>query len=641
MSAVDREMAETFVYETEEMLRSLDETVARNEGADSLSAKDTNELFRIMHTIKGSAAMLRLDALAATAHRLEDVFSLLRSGRGKTGAEAMKRLFEALLAAMKYFQSAADALMKDIPSPQPPAELAKLAETALAALGGTPGERQTAPAAVANEAWTEGACRARVVLKPSALPCARALVVLRAAAQLCEKITSLPSDLEKHPELAGELTKKGFTAAFMPKAGVKPEAVAALIRKNLHTASCELEAKPRAAAGGAEKLLSVRQSQLFRHQELLEELLAAQSLLEARLIASQALDAETGKLLQRLRDCTTSLNRSAEAMNMAAVEGIFFRLRMIARDMCAKLGKDAAFVCTGGSVDVDRNMLDELYDPLMHMVRNAFDHGVETKEQRRAAGKPERASVKIEVSKLRGGCVRVTVTDDGAGIDAGRVFARAQQAGLVSGERSAMTDREVYALLLRPGFSMAEKVSEYSGRGVGLDVVNTRVKKLGGSIAIESKPGRGSIFTLTLPVQRSVIDALEVEAAGFRLLVPLNSVAKVLTAGEFEAGSSRREDGTQLFDGTKCHYADLGLILADRPVNGGLVLLCDDEETSAVRVDKVLQICTITLKPLPRLLRDIKIAAELYAGCALRNDGRVSLVLSTDKLYMATGKAGA
>ena len=636
----DRELTEMFVYETENMLRSLGDAVMRNEGAETLSEKDTNELFRIMHTIKGSAAMLQLDSLSAAAHRLEDLFSLIRSGQANTGAAAMKLIEDALLSAIKYFHSATEALAKDEQPPEPPAEVGMCTEAAVAALKGESGAQRAvvaAPPEAAAEPWLKDAITARVTLKPSPLPAARAIVVIKSAARLCEKISSVPPNLELHPELAERIAKEGFILAFIPKEGVKPEAVVALVKKNIHAVSCSIEAQETAVGKkeDEDRIVSVRQSKLTRHLDLLEELLTTSSLLETRLGAAGR-DAETGRLLLRLRDCATELHRSAESMNMVTVEGLFFRLRLILRDMCARLGKDAALVCSGGGTEVGRNMLDQLYDPLLHLVRNALDHGVETKERRAQAGKPERGVVRIDVSKPHDDSLRVEVSDDGAGIDTDAVFARAEQTGLVSGERNSLTDQEIYSLLLRPGFTTKSKVSEYSGRGVGLDVVSTRVRKLGGVLTVTSEPGVGSTFVMTLPTQLSLVDALEVVVCGRSLLVPLCSVSKILSQKEFEAEAVAQDDGTLLFEGVRYFPSDLPGFFGGQAAADGCVLLCCGEEQSAVRVDDVLHIHTAAIKPLPKLLQDMKLMKQLYAGCAVLEEGSVSMALNTDKLHSIT-----
>ena len=641
MSAPDRELLEMFIYETENMLRGLDDAVVRNEGADSFSEKDTNELFRIMHTIKGSAAMLQLDTLSAAAHRLEDLFSLIRAGKAKTGAGPMKMVTDALLSAIKYFHSATEALSGGVQLPEVPAELKERAEAAISALQGAAGAAKTVGTAVPRpqepqEPWLKDAFKAKIVLKPSPLLGARALVVLRAAARLCASISSVPPEIEKHPELTASLAKDGFIAAFVPHEGVKPEEIAALINKNLHVVSCSLEARTAPADGSKEedRIVSVRQSKLVRHLDLIEELMAAASMLEIKLGAGR--DAETGRLLLRLRECATELHRSAESMNMVSVEGLFYRLRMIAREMCSRLGKDAALVCSGGGTEADRTLLDQLYDPLMHLVRNALDHGVEPKEQRERTGKPERGTVRVNVSKPHDDCLRVEVSDDGAGIDTDAVFAHAKRAGLVSGERGGLTDQEIYALLLRPGFTMKHEVTQYSGRGVGLDVVSTRVRKLGGSLAVTSKLGSGSTFVLTLPTQLSLVDVLEVKVCGFSLLVPLGSVARIVARQEFVKLAAAQKDGSLLFDGTSYLPADLPRFFGGQQAADGSVLLSEDEKPAAVCVDEVLHIHTAAIKPLPRLLQDMKLMSELYSGCATVENGRVSMVLNTDKLQSIT-----
>jgi|GEM_PF-6022274 len=498
----NRDLVDIFVYETENMLHTVDDAIIRNEGASLLSEKDTNELFRVMHTIKGSAAMLQLTAMSTTAHKIEDIFSLIRAGSAKTGIKPMKMILRTLLLAMEYFQKATEALTKDADVPGPPDELVKYAEETLAAIkiepDKTEDKHENVPAAktAQQEAWVMDACKTRIVLKPTPLPCARALVVLKHAQSLCANIVSIPAEIEKHQELAHEIISNGFIAAFIPAAGVTADDVIGQLKRNVHVSNCELEAKAvkhiqsDSKANKSEKIVSVRQSKLIEHVNVLGELLTTETILETKLNATGKQDAEVSRLMLRVKEATAALRRSADEMSLVNVSGIFYRLRIIVREMCSKLGKDASLICSGGEVEVDRNMLDQLYDPLMHMIRNAVDHGIESREQRKKIGKPERGTIRVDVSSRHGDYISVVVSDDGAGINLDRVYAHANKAGLISRSRGKMEDRQIFELLLRPGFTMNESVSEYSGRGVGLDVVNMRVRKLGGKIEIHSTPGR-------------------------------------------------------------------------------------------------------------------------------------------------------
>lgn len=316
-------------------------------------------------------------------------------------------------------------------------------------------------------------------------------------------------------------------------------------------------------------------------------------------------------------------------LRVIPVEGLFGRLSRAARDLAQKLGKDIDVVIEGREVRVDKSMVDGLIDPLMHMVRNAVDHGVEPRERRLALGKPARARLSISAVE-QGNRVDIQISDDGRGLDHSRILDKALKLGLVTQQQAEhMTDREVNALIFQPGFSTADSITEISGRGVGLDVVAATLQRLGGTIDMETWPGAGTRFTLKLPISAALLRALLVEVDRQIFALPERQVVSVL---ELAKDSIEIVSGQPvvLHRGAAVPVHDLGMVLGfddadDRGEFVHIAIVSAGAQVFGLRVDRVLRFQDLFLKELHPMLA----ASPLISGASVLGDGRPVLVLET------------
>ncbi len=264
---------------------------------------------------------------------------------------------------------------------------------------------------------------------------------------------------------------------------------------------------------------------------LVGEIVITQSMLDQRLLSLPA--AETMQIadaLQVLGRQTRELQDSVMAVRAQPVKNVFQRMPRLVRELGQALGKQARLDLIGEETEVDKTIIEELADPLTHMIRNAMDHGMERPEERIAAGKPAEGVVTLQAEQ-RSGRIVISIADDGRGIDRDRLLAKARSRGLVAaGDRP--TNEEIDALLFHPGLSTAETVTDVSGRGVGMDVVKQNVEALGGRIVVSSEPGRGSRFTLLLPLTLAVMDGMIIRAGGQRLVLPIASIRETLQSAD-------------------------------------------------------------------------------------------------------------
>ena len=344
--------------------------------------------------------------------------------------------------------------------------------------------------------------------------------------------------------------------------------------------------------------------------------------------------------LDELEHLTREIQDSVMAIRAQPVKSVFARMPRLAREVAAMTGKQVRLTSEGEATEVDKTVIEHLADPLTHMIRNAIDHGLESPDVRRSVGKPEEGTVKLQALH-RSGRIVIEVSDDGAGINRAKVRESAVAKGLVSPD-AVLSDEETDNLIFLPGFSTAEKVSDISGRGVGMDVVRRSIQALGGRIAIASRPGKGSTFTLSLPLTLAVLDGMVVTVAEQTLIVPLTAIIETLqprAADIHDMGDAAR---VMSIRGTYVPLIAVGNALgwanSDRPAAGGVALLVEREDgTRAVLlVDAIQGQRQVVIKSLEANYRRVPgVAAATILG-----DGRVALILDVDSIVSdARGEA--
>ncbi|WP_020175380.1 chemotaxis protein CheA [Methyloferula stellata] len=386
-----------------------------------------------------------------------------------------------------------------------------------------------------------------------------------------------------------------------------------------------------ASSGPQQTTIRVDLDRVDRLIDLVGELVINQAMLAQRVTeAGLARGSDVTVGLDELEQLTRGIQDSVMAIRAQPVKSVFQRMPRLVREVAALTGKSVRLFTEGENTEVDKTVIERLADPLTHMIRNAIDHGLEKPEKRVAAGKPEEGLVRLSAAH-RSGRIVIEVADDGAGIDRARVRASAVNKGLIAAD-AQLSDDEIDNLIFLPGFSTAEKVSDISGRGVGMDVVKRSIQALGGRISITSKPGQGSVFTLSLPLTLAVLDGMVVTVAGQTLVVPLTAIVETLQPKGADVhgfgGGARviaiRNMFTPLIDvGRELGYRNE----AADPLTG-VALLVESEGSvrSALLVDAIQGQRQVVIKSLEANYRHVHgIAAATILG-----DGRVALILDVD-----------
>ncbi|SEJ61166.1 two-component system, chemotaxis family, sensor kinase CheA [Pseudooceanicola nitratireducens] len=689
------EIRASFFIECEELLEALQDGLQQmDDGSDD--PETINIVFRAVHSIKGGAGAFGLEDLVRFAHRYETVLDEVRSGKLTADAEAMKVFFQAadhlsdlvrmcrdgqdidpnggdnLIAALNAFLGDTEEEevtaedfqplgvmtldLPDLDAPATPPEYEILFKPGqeLFTTGNEPQTllRNLAALGTAQVRCDRGDLPDLSSLAPET-PYFSWNITLQAEVMedeirevfefvdgLCElTITRLdddtesPSALPDLPAVAEEPEPEPTPAAASVELAPEPAPP-----KPVAKPESSSDAAPPAKAAGPKSVVRVDLERIERLVNLVGELvinqaMLAQSLDQAGL--SPHSDAMNG--LEEFQRLTRDIQDSVMMIRAQPVKSLFQRMSRIVREASAAVKKDVRLITEGEATEVDKTVIERLADPLTHMIRNAVDHGLESTADRKEAGKETTGHVRLSAAH-RSGRVIIEVSDDGGGINRDKVLGIAKSKGLVPQDAS-LTDGEIDNLLFLPGFSTASQVSDLSGRGVGMDVVKTSIQQLGGRIAITSERGKGTTFSISLPLTLAVLDGMVVNVAGETLVLPLNVVEETLSLGPEDVQMLRPGHNVVRVRGGFVPLYDLGIMLGYRGARdtlaGAIVLLIslEDGTRAALVIDGIQDQRQVVIKGLD----DSFYRAPGIAAATILGDGQIALILDPADIIAAAG----
>ena len=605
----DIELRQDFLIEAGELLQRLGEQLVSLESA-SRDSELLNAVFRAFHTVKGGAGFLAIEPMVVLCHHAEDLLNEARGGKLLLGAGHM----DALLEALDLLNAMMDSVRDETAVPLPPPALLQSLLPRVAA----PAVVAFAPAAAGGaiddsefeallDSMYGGAAPGTV--EPEPLPAAAPSTAISD-----DEFEALLDALH------GEGAAPSATVAVVPAAAPLPLPAAA--------DSAPAPARAPAAAENTVRVDTARLDVLVNHagelvlvrNRLLS--LAAQDGNEALVVAAGELD--------RVAD---ELQLAVMGMRMQPVGRLFQRFPRIVRDLARQLGKDVELVLEGEGTDLDRSLVEALADPLIHLLRNALDHGVEMPDQRELNGKPRKGRVCLSASQ-RGERIVISVSDDGRGMDPEVLRRKAVEKGVIDQAHAArLTESECYELIFRPGFSTAAAVSDISGRGVGMDVVKTRVAELGGTLKVNSRLGNGSELELTVPLTLAILRVLMVRVESRLFALPLSNVEEVF---ELHDGQDSLLDGGMVarHRGRALPLANLAGWAGAHGAHGRhVVVLHIGHMRLGCLVHAVIGREDVIVKPLGHLFDGV----PGIAGATVTGDGRLALVVDLAGLADSAG----
>jgi two-component system chemotaxis sensor kinase CheA len=597
----DGELMRLFCSESQDLLQDIEQGVlVLEERPDDKETLAT--VFRAFHTFKGNASVMKLAVIQRLAHELESLLDAARRGAHRLDHRAI----DAILAGADIFKRFIDEMAGQIE-------------------GNGVGRQISLPvAAVIDEvrALLSGQPQASA---PQAARIATPAPVVSAAVAPQPVVVSAPAVITLPPP-AAEISPAPMPAIIMPADSEQPAA-----------------ARPAAAAAsagaGAAGLIRVDTAKLDGLIDLVGELVIAQSMVTQNSDLQAVASEQLARSLGQLRGISTELQRTALSLRMVPVRGTFQKMARLVRDLSGQVGKEIRLVLEGEETEVDRTLVEELGDPLVHMIRNAADHGIESPNDRVAAGKDSSGTITLRAFH-KGGMVFLQIQDDGRGLSVSRIRGKAVERGLISAQES-LTDREVLDLIFAPGFSLASTVTDLSGRGVGMDVVRRNIERLRGTIEIDSVEGRGTTFTIGLPLTLAIIEGLLVQVADQRFVVPTLSVRESfrplpsmlsVVQGRGEMVTVR---GTLTPLLRLANHLHIPSAVAD-PTQGIVMVLEAGQDCRCVLVDALVGKQEVVIKSLGETFQN----QQEFAGAAILGDGRVGLILDTTALVRLKLKHG-
>ncbi|REK56583.1 MAG: chemotaxis protein CheA [Thermobacillus sp.] len=683
---------EAYLTEATQLVDQLEELILACEHDGEFTEEAIHEIFRIMHTIKGSSSMMQYHNIAALAHALEDLFSYLRDNPSRPAD--WSELSDLMLEGVDFTKVELHKLRNGEPADgEASSVIGKvdwLLETLSRGSGGTDG---------GAEAGAEGygglrQYEARLYFTDD---CEMANIrAYQAFFKIKDWLTDfhhVPENLLNDPEADAVIRDHGFrlhmtTDRDYKELYVELSSISYLKELELREIPAEEgadgereeallpdgrerepdaeqpEARPASDEpavrddGGAPQTgntarqpnrevrhpaaahqgttIHVSVDKLDELMDLVGELVIAEAMVTQNPeIVGLNLE-QFQKAARHLQKITKEIQDKVMEIRMVPLATTFQRMNRIVRDMSRKLGKNVTLRLVGEETEVDKNIIEHITDPLMHLVRNAVDHGLETAEERAEAGKPETGVITLEALN-NGGEVLILVRDDGRGLNREKILQKAKAAGLLYRPEEDMSDKEIFQLIFLPGFSTKEEITEYSGRGVGMDVVQQNIAEVGGTITVDSRTGEGTVFTIKIPLTLAIIDGMNARVGDALYTIPTTAIRESFKA---QAGDIISDpDGNEMIMVRGECYPILRVdrlfrVAGGRPniPDGVLMMVEQDGRGLCLFVDELVGQQQVVVKALPPYIRKLNRVRGI-SGCTLLGDGSISLILDIQGLF--------
>lgn len=661
-----------FILETKQLLESLESIMLEVEENDDIPDEHINEIFRTMHTVKGSAAMMSYDNISKVAHRIEDLFFKVREDHS-TG-DKFSEICDIVFDGADFIKSQIEKLEEGEEANDTADELIEHINAVLAEMNGE------APPPAANSSNDKDTKTEEVVISAKAssgkykymihvqfeadckMENVRAFSLLNELENYVSEVYTRPielfaddssayivehgfdmyicTDLEKE-EVESRVTQQ----MCIDKASIElvddySDKITDIIPESMEkknkvgsTKSEEKKKTPVKTGGVKQNFVNVNVEKLNVLMDLVGEIVISSSMV----VQSPDLAGLELNLFHKRAEQMTKLTRSIQdvvmSMRMVPIAAAFQKMHRIVRDMSKNLNKDVELVIEGEETEVDKSIIDHLSDPLMHMVRNCMDHGIETAEERALTDKPAKGRVTLKAVNT-GSNVVVTVSDDGKGLDRNKIIKKAIEKGVLTPDQTNIPDKQAFACILAPGFSTKEQVTEYSGRGVGMDVVKQNIESLGGTVEVESEFGKGTSMIITIPLTLAIIDGMNVKVGNSVFIIPIESMVESFKANskdifEDPVGNEMILIRGNCYDIVRLHEL-YGIDSEYTDFEDGIFITVEgDGRLACLFVDSIIGEQQIVIKPLPGLIGDSIENYSAISGCTILADGSVGFILNT------------
>ncbi|EQI02592.1 histidine kinase-, DNA gyrase B-, and HSP90-like ATPase family protein [Clostridioides difficile F314] len=689
-----------FIFETSLLLEQLDEIMIQIEKEKVFTHNNINETFRIMHTIKGSASMMGLDNISALAHSVEDLFYAIREGKIEVLDNDL--LFDLVFQSLDFIRRDIDELqsrgcissdysnfIEGIEEYVSTLELSSSMKSKDNANLESTDEKE---AIDSNFEYKEDSDVVKIIFEQGCMmENVRAFMLVFELRDYCEFIDFYPKDVETNAESTEYIKSYGFYIQFVAK---EDKAIVyktiednLYVKEYINISKKEIEMKSTSNNDAVENKLkdnnkvSKSYQNNYTEDEIQEDVLnektdmekdslseenehlpiSKQSIMSVNLekldllqnivgeivimesmvvnsVNSTGVDIDNfNKATRQLHKLTDELQDIVMSMRMIQIAGVFQKMHRIVRDMNKKLDKNVELITIGAETEVDKNVIDNLAEPFMHLIRNAMDHAIEPIEERIAKGKEEVGKIVLSAENLGGEAV-ISISDDGRGIMRDKILAKAKEQGLLKHQINEYTDDEVNSLIMTPGFSTKESITEFSGRGVGMDIVRKSIEKVGGSIEVKSKQDEGTTFTIKIPLTLSIVEGMKFKVGDSLFTLPISSIRRTFKLTDLNQIITEGNK-TELIT---IYGACIPIIRLHKIYNiqtkvtnlmhGNMIIIENEHKAVCIFVDEIIGNQQVVVKPFPVYFNRFNIKNKGLSGCTILGDGSISLIIDADSI---------
>ncbi|WP_019229703.1 chemotaxis protein CheA [Sedimentibacter sp. B4] len=660
-----------YLFEARQLLEQLDDILLRAESDQAFDKECVDEIFRIMHTIKGSSAMMQFNSIMTISHKIEDLFFYIR----ENGAD--KKYNEELVNLVFKFT---DFIKGEISKIEKGEELEENLEhfekeifdfLQVISNGSSAAEEAVLTEDVTNKQPKEKYAIKVIFDDDIGMENLRAFMIVNQLKETGIDFSYKPQNVETISDTSHEIVKEGFFVYLFDKESLEP--AVGVIREALNVKNYTVleynentqneetkkdssdtnaknnEVKPVQAAKtektekvessakhSKQNLITVNLSKLDKLVNIVGELVIAESMVAAdNEIKKLNLDSFT-KSTRQMRKLTDELQDIVMSLRMVPVSGIFQKMKRIVRDMGKELNKEVELILSGEETEIDKTIVDGISDPIMHLVRNAMDHGIESEDDRINKGKNKKGTIRLSASNT-GGEIHITVEDDGRGFELKKILEKAKTKDLLTKSEGDYTPKEIFQFLMLPGFSTNETVTEYSGRGVGMDVVKSNVEKVGGTVVLDSKEGIGTVVTFKIPLTLTIVSGMQIVVGDSEFIIPIKNIQQSFKTTEEEI-IHNTDGGEMILIRDKCYpvirlneYFNIKTEITN--IDDGILILVESGDGSVcLFVDKIVGEQQVVVKPLPLILAKYSLKESGISGCSILGDGSINLILDIGNL---------
>lgn len=666
-------MLEMYIFETSQQLEQLEQAIIVAEKSGEYSQKAINEIFRFMHTIKGSSAMMLFNTISILAHSIEDLFYFLRESKPEKVDFSL--LSDLILEGVDFIKIELEKIKcGDTPDGEADSLILKINDLLLqlkslnsdAIVKEKPVSKKKQQYYIAPEKKEsyEAANQYKAIISfqdGCEMENIRAYTIVHNLAEFVEEIFFIPKDILENDESVNYIRENGFEIYFRTDKTydeinhylmqtiflnelklskiddemenifpIKEVVTSTNVIKMPEIHDGKEDMHKDGAAVSSQSIISVNVEKLDKLMDLVGEMVIAEAMVTQN---PEIIDLEIDnfqKAARQLHKITSELQDMVMAIRMVPLSTTFTKMNRIMRDMCKKLGKEVELKVIGEETEVDKNIIEHISDPLMHLIRNSIDHGIEDNAERIRIGKERVGTVTLE-AKNSGSDVLVIIRDDGKGLQKEKILQKAKENDILEKNENDMTDKEIFNLILLPGFSTKEKITEFSGRGVGMDVVLKNLESVGGSVSVDSILNKGTTITLKIPLTLAIIDGMNIKVGDSRYTIPLITIKESFRPGIKECFKDP-DDNEMIMVRGQCypilriheHYCVKTKITEFS--EGILIMVEQDEKTICLFADELIGQQQVVVKSLPNYIKSIKKIPGL-AGCTLLGNGSISLIL--------------